>query len=270
MKTTIALILIGIIFLTLSVTSALATTEHCPAGYEKKDEHFPFSYTTTVGKRINKICIKSSTSVFEFLTNGSNGCYLRSGIGSQTASAFKVGFGSSCKDISHVAFYTEVIPTPVPPTPEPTVEPSPSPSPTIEPSPQPTPVPETSPVPTPEPPCGVECQPVLVAKSVPSPNFCKDAVPGEVANIFVDRGEPNDGKLEVRWLNKEPHEGAKHAHILYTDTVPGDWKYALLNTPNDGIEVIGELKNGVHYWFAVMLVNGCQPGAISAAFDPIP
>lgn len=167
-----------------------------------------------------------------------------------------------------------VVPTPSPsPSPTPTPTPSPSPSPSPEVTPSPTPTPSVSPVPSPTPastPCGSACEPVIPAKSVPTATVCRDAVPGEVANIYVDRGTSNDGKLEVRWLNASPNEGAQHAHIVYTDTTPGDWKYALLNTPNDGTEVIGELKNNQHYWYSVALVNGCSVGNFSTAFDPVP
>lgn len=251
MKTTIALILIGIIFLTLSVTSALATTEHCPAGYEKKDEHFPFSYTTTVGKRINKICIKSSTSVFEFLTNGSNGCYLRSGIGSQTASAFKVGFGSSCKDISHVAFYTEVIPTPTPPTPEPTIEPSPEPTSTPEPSPTPEIVIDN-------PPCGIECQQVIPPQSQPVSHLCTETdVVKHPANVHVFR---RGDQAVVRWY---PTEG-RNANIYYRQNSSLDWQYSVIGIENNGSFLISGLGN-MDITFAVQQVNSCSGGPLSPA-----
>lgn len=125
--------------------------------------------------------------------------------------------------------------------------------------PTPTPTPTETPAPQPEQP-----------KSEPAPAgapVCTDGKPGGVANIFVDQGKPNDGKLEVRWLPEEP-KGNK-AHIRYSE-VDGDWRYALLNTDNDGVESIGELQNGVHYWFQVAQVNGCAVGDYSRSFDPLP
>ena len=97
---------------------------------------------------------------------------------------------------------------------------------------------------------------------------CSDSVPGKVANIFVATGTPNDGKLEVKWLSDEP-KGNK-AHIRYTEGNGENWQHALLNTDNDGNEVIGELKNGVHYNFQVAQVNGCAVGPWSKTYDPLP
>jgi hypothetical protein len=131
-----------------------------------------------------------------------------------------------------------------------------------EPDPEPEPEPDPEPV-TPE------VQVISTETSRAYPVSCADGVPGDVHNIYVDTGIPNDGKLEVRWLDSD-NEGATKAHIRYTDGQPGDWRYALLNTDNDGSEVIGELTNGVHYWFQVALVNGCAVGNWSDAFDPLP
>jgi hypothetical protein len=103
--------------------------------------------------------------------------------------------------------------------------------------------------------------------SSPGAPTCGDSKPGEVANIYVDAGVANDGKLEVRWLPKEP-VGSK-AHIRYSE-VDGEWRYSLLNTDNDGHEEIGELQNGTHYWFQVAQVNGCAVGDYSRSFDPTP
>lgn len=127
---------------------------------------------------------------------------------------------------------------------------------------------EEQPTPTPTP--SPEPEKTVTTQSQPGPAsapVCSDSVPGEVANIFVDTGTPNDGKLEVRWLPKEP-KGSK-AHIRYSE-VDGEWKYSLLNTDNDGVEEIGSLVNGTHYWFQVAQVNGCAVGPYSRSFDPLP
>lgn len=151
----------------------------------------------------------------------------------------------------------------------------------------PTPTDEPTPTPTDEPECEVECEepeitptpteepcrencgtpPTFAGSSTEAP-ICSDRVPGKVANIFVATGTPNDGKLEVRWLSDEP-KGNK-AHIRYTEGNGENWNHALLNTDNDGIEVIGGLINGTHYNFQVVQVNGCAVGPWSSTYDPLP
>lgn len=152
--------------------------------------------------------------------------------------------------------------------PEWTPSPTPETTPESSATPEPTPTATESASPTPTPPIIIYKEELHQEPPTPTqPSLCPDAVPGDVANIYVDRGIPNDGKLEVRWW--EP-SGASEVHIMYTDGEPGDWRYALLNTPNDGNEVIGELKNNTHYWFQILGVQGCATGRPSAPFDPIP
>lgn len=173
--------------------------------------------------------------------------------------------------------------------PQPSPTPTATPTPTVEPEPEycqdenatnykeegeceyeedptPTPTPTDQPTPTPEPERKVETQSSGGGGGASAPT-CSDSKPGKVANIYVDPGKPNDGKLEVRWLPEEPK--ASKAHIRYSE-VDGDWRYAKLDTENDGVEEIGDLKNGVHYWFQVAQVNGCAVGDYSRSFDPVP
>jgi len=100
-------------------------------------------------------------------------------------------------------------------------------------------------------------------ESKPTSKDCQDKTPSTVANInVVNTGIP--GKLNVNW--SIPEAGSS-AHIEYgTDKVP---EYALLNTPNDGNEIIGGLTKGQHYWFRVAGVNGCAVGDYSDWFDPV-
>lgn len=161
------------------------------------------------------------------------------------------------------------------------VEPSVTPSPTISPTPTPTeeitPTPpqdeEVTPTPTETP--RVTPTPTEVPQSTPSEPeqssstgtpSCPDLTPTQVKDIWVENPVSNDGKLTIRW-GTNPAYGK--AHIRYSE-VDGEWRYALLNTDNDGTEVIGDLKNGTHYWFQVAYVNGCQPGPYSHSFDPLP
>jgi hypothetical protein len=178
-------------------------------------------------------------------------------------------------------------PTPTPsaspsPTPEPSVEPTPTPTPSpipeptceelqnceVEPTPTPTPTATPSATPTPTP-CGDACKPKEPERSVPTATVCADGVPGGVGNIYVDVGVKNDGKLEVRWSNASPGEGATQAHIVYGRYGHGA-EHALLNTDNDGVEEIGYLTNGQNYHFRVALVNGCAVGEWSSEYDPMP
>lgn len=268
------LVIIGVLFFhTPPVGNVGASTATCSTGWEHKDENQPFSYSTTFDKEIWQICVKAGQNTYVYTTNGFDGCYLRSGIGGggNTVSAVRLGNGNQCQEISHVAFYTRPVPTPTPTaTPTPTVSPTPSPtvSPTPTPSVEPSPTPTETPRPTETPkPTEAPSQPSSNTSTASAP-VCGDTVPGSVANIYVDRGVANDGKLEVRWLPAEPK--ANKAHIRYTDGQVGDWRYALLNTDNDGIEEIGGLVNGTHYWFQVAQVNNCSVGEWSQPFDPVP
>lgn len=153
-------------------------------------------------------------------------------------------------------------------TPSPTIIPTPTPTPSCEQlencEPEVTPTPRVTPVPeVPHP------QPQLGLTTAPPPDapVCSNETPGLVANIFVAVGTPNDNKLEVRWTPVEP-KGPK-AHILYGEYGRA-FEHALLNTDNDGSEVIGGLKNGVNYRFKVAQVNVCSVGPWSSEFDPKP
>lgn len=189
------------------------------------------------------------------------------------------------------------------PTPSPTNEPSPTPSeepsptPTGETSPTPTVEPSVSPSPTPDP-----CEENVLLKVVindqivlnqedpcdritPTPtiltptetphtnvdhsssgsggNLCGDTRPARVANInVVTTG--NIGELEIQWALPI---GADKVHIEYG--LEKNAQHALLNTANDGNEVIRNLTSGEHYWFRVAGVNGCAVGEYSDWFDPI-
>lgn len=162
MKQRILIALSGILFvylmwMGLKPTSTEAT-ETCPdGGAWQKDEtaHNGFDETCYGGKKVSQICIKGGTNVKYFTTNGNDGCWARSGIGTSVGEAWKIGHGSSCKDISHASFKCETVsPTPtVTPTntPVPTPTPSPTPTPTKIPEPTPTEIPEPTPTEVPEP-----------------------------------------------------------------------------------------------------------------------
>jgi hypothetical protein len=122
-----------------------------------------------------------------------------------------------------------------------------------------------------EPPVEVVCTencgtpPTFAGSSTNAP-VCSDTTPGVVANINVESGTPDDNKVEVQWALPT---GANKVHISYGE-YGKPYEHALLNTDNDGNEVIGGLKNGVNYNFKVAGVNGCAVGQWSAEFDPKP
>jgi len=78
------------------------------------------------------------------------------------------------------------------------------------------------------------------------------------------------GKLKVKWWKTDD---AQFVHIRYQEDGQTNWPYSLLATPNDGEEVIGGLKSGVHYWFSVAPVSregwGACVGNWTKPFDPI-
>lgn len=142
-------------------------------------------------------------------------------------------------------------------TPTPTEEPTPTPTeePTVTPT--PTDTPRVTPTPTEEP--KVESRSESGSASAPS---CGDSKPEKVANInVVTTG--NKGELEVQW--SLPNSNSVHIEYGLEQFA----QHALLNTPNDGHEVIGGLASGKHYWFRVAGVNGCAVGDYSGWFDPI-
>lgn len=127
-------------------------------------------------------------------------------------------------------------------------------------TPTPTEEPEVTPTPTEEP---KGTPPTFVGSSTEAPGVCGDARPTRVANInVVSHGVK--GELEVQWALPT---GGDRVHIEYG--LGQNAEHALLNTPNDGNEIIGGLNSGSHYWFRVAGVNGCAVGDYSGWFDPI-
>jgi hypothetical protein len=122
----------------------------CGVGFEIKiEESGPITYTTSPGKVISEVGIKSGTGCFYFTEDGSDGCYQVFGIGTQTVNVQRIGSGSSCQAISHIIIYTTDKPKPTPPTPTDEPTPTEEPTPTDEPTPtKPTPTEEPTETPT--------------------------------------------------------------------------------------------------------------------------
>lgn len=152
----------------------------------------------------------------------------------------------------------EVTPTP---TQEPEVTPTEEPevTPTVEPTKEPE-QPVIIPTSQPEP-CRENCNPQVQGSTTGSECTIKDI--GDVANINV-KGTGKKGELEVQWSLPA---NADKVHIEFG--LGKKAEHALLNTPNDGNEIIRDLKSGQHYWFRVMGVRECGVGKPSNWFDPI-
>lgn len=73
-------------------------------GFDMKLDYSAGSYTISApaGKVVTAVGVKAATNCYTFTSDGSNGCYAVSGIGTPVASVRKVGSGSACPDISHV------------------------------------------------------------------------------------------------------------------------------------------------------------------------
>ena len=85
------------------------------------------TFTAPVGSTITAACIKSGQVHSGQLGNGTYGspfaagCYIVSGVGSETVTVIRIGAGPTCQEISHIdAYYSAVTPTatstPVTPT----------------------------------------------------------------------------------------------------------------------------------------------------------
>lgn len=105
--------------------------------------------------------------------------------------------------------------------------------------------------------------PIFAGSSTESPAVCSVKDIGNVANINVKTTD-NSGELEVQWSLPER---ADKVHIEYG--LEQNAQHALLNTPNDGNEVIRDLVSGNHYWFRVAGVRDCGVGSYSNWFDPL-
>jgi hypothetical protein len=154
--------------------------------------------------------------------------------------------------------------------PSPTVAPTATPTPTDQATPTPTPTrePELTPTPTQVPPQG----PSLVAhrSGTNDGHYTSQScphLPAIINHFSVEQGTPNDNTLHIAWpivLHTE------QVDILYTDTVPGDWKHSVIDLPNTGSYDVGALKNGQHYWFTLISKSGCGATRSNLSVDPLP
>ena len=161
---------------------------------------------------------------------------------------------------------------------EPTVTPTVTQEPTATPTPTiilcdgdcitPTPTEEVTPTPTDTPRVTPEPQndtPIVeVVSNTTSTPSCSDLKPVAVSDIWIENPTHQDGKVTLHWGTNANYS---QVHIVYGFT-PGDIRYSLLNTDNDGVEVISELDNQKIYWFSVGYVNGCNVSDYTKWIDP--
>lgn len=177
MKKLLIASLLVLAFLGVAFTNVEAQGQGNCGDWDGKVESSPFKWTAPDGYIIKKVIVKAATECFTFTyppNNQSNGCYIISGLGSQTAKAENSLYpAEGCHEISHVEFYIAgITPTPTntptpteppvttePPTETPTQTPVPptetptevTPTPTENPEETWTPTPTDSPISTPTP-----------------------------------------------------------------------------------------------------------------------
>lgn len=133
-----------------------------------------------------------------------------------------------------------------------------------EPTPTVTPTPQVTPTVTPTPTSTVHAT-TEATKHHSSGGGCPH-LPDAITHFSVEQGTPNDNTLHLYWPI------ALHAqwiNILYTDTVPGDWKHGV-QVDNNGSFDIRQLKNGTHYWFTLQAVSDCGMTPATVSIDPLP
>lgn len=89
--------------------------------------------------------------------------------------------------------------------------------------------------------------------------------PTALTNVVVDTQVLNDHKLMITW---QGGTGADSISIKY------GWDENNLNqsvsSPNDGVQEIINLTNGLHYWFQLQAIKAGCPGDLSEKIDPLP
>lgn len=154
----------------------------------------------------------------------------------------------------------------VTPTPQITITPTVTPSPTIIPCDgcceeecvTPTPTVEVTPV------SETHNDVVTVASTTNTSGDCSALEPQPLNDIWYSDDVKGDGKLTLHWGVDTQYS---RAHIVYGLT-PGDIRYSILNTDNDGVEEIGGLDSHTIYWFSVGSVHECSVGDYTTWRDP--
>jgi hypothetical protein len=111
----------------------------CPTGGIKDDSGPTWEATTATDIIILDAVIKAGNETTAFTSDGTDGCYTVTGLGTCHATVTGGGTGPDCKQISHVVFCTGPGTSPTDCGPSPTPTPEPTPTPTPEPTPSPSP-----------------------------------------------------------------------------------------------------------------------------------
>jgi hypothetical protein len=77
--------------------------EQCPTDCGVKLEHGPWQFSGA--EPVTGVCIKAGRELLSFTTDGSNGCYTVTGIGTTHVVVRREHGDRECKDISNVVFY---------------------------------------------------------------------------------------------------------------------------------------------------------------------
>jgi hypothetical protein len=106
-------------------------TGNCLGGGATKIENPDDATTITApaGQVITQVAVKAGTQCFIFDSDGTQGCYTVTGLGTATVEVTREGSGPTCKEISHIEFITSTGPTPPPPPPPPPTTTAPPPPP---------------------------------------------------------------------------------------------------------------------------------------------
>lgn len=108
----LAFLLAGVIQPALLTSPAMAQGKgNCGSGYVEKLDG-PGTVVYSGNQIIDYVIIKAGSQVqgdacYKFTSNGNDGCYSVSGLGTNTVTVTKIGDGPNCKDISHVEFYVK-------------------------------------------------------------------------------------------------------------------------------------------------------------------
>lgn len=237
-------------------------TIHCEDWNEKSIQGTDneVEYTAPEGKVVSAVCVKRGNSHTPWFTNmNPGGCYLVTGIGTQSVTVTKNEVGNdeqNCKDISHIDIQWENAPEE-----ECEVD--------CEEEEETCPWNEELPVDSdlcqepedPEEPQEPEIpwpQPQLPAPGHPTPSapMCQDIAPVHaMANFHVYR---NGDQAVIKWV---PTEGSL-AHVYYKLATSANWEHSVIGTDNDGYLEINGLGNR-DWTFAGQQVNGCAAGPMS-------
>lgn len=158
------------------------------------------TYNAPSGQYIYSVCVKASVEHYTFISDGSNGCYTVSGIGTGSVTVTRTGSqDSSCQEISHVdVYYGSSLPTATPtPTNNPTDSPTATPTSTATPTNNPTNSPTATPTPTPT--SGGGSGPLAESPtSTPTPTPYQEETPTATPTVYQGENTPTPTPTSIQ------------------------------------------------------------------------